>query len=52
MDKSVNVVLGNSLGDALGAIHVDVGVGEVPIYGQMDRSYSIQISSPEQLHTW
>lgn len=34
MDKSVNVVLGNSLDDTLNTVDVDIGVGEVPDHGQ------------------
>lgn len=30
VDEAIHVVLGDSLGDALGAVNVHVGVGEVP----------------------
>lgn len=29
MDKSVNIVFGDSLGDALSSINMNVGIGEV-----------------------
>lgn len=38
MDEAVHVVLGDSLGDALSAVNVHVGVGEVPELPSIDHS--------------
>ena len=38
MDKSVNIVLGNSLGDALSAVDVDILEREVPVQCQLPSS--------------
>jgi hypothetical protein len=38
VDEAVHVVLGDSLGDALSAVNVHVGVGEVPELPLIDHS--------------
>lgn len=30
VDKAVDIVLGNGIGNALSTVHMDIGVGEVP----------------------
>lgn len=34
VDKAVDVVLGNGIGNALNTVHMDIGVGEVPFSNQ------------------